>query len=377
MKRFLVLFSLALIPAWGWGQRRVVQLRPAPAKAETKETRYARLDQYARQLPETQATTLEKLATSLAAQARSDDDKARLIFAWLTHHIAYDVAYLHGDTTSLYTPEAVLRSRKAICQGYADLFTDLATRMKLEAHTVSGHAYNWLTTGNPLNTTNGHAWNAYRIAGTWHLADATWGAGSMSLGSEEFEPKFKPYWFDLPSSQAIFTHLPDSITWQLLPSPVTIAAFRSWPYVEPVWFQLISSASLIRAFEVAKGAVRNLPTVEVETEAGGVPVQLVQVPLQPELVAGRPVRFVFQAPSSVRLTVDLYNKLVELQPNGVYQQATVIPAGDQLTVRAWHKADSTTIFLLQYQVIPALRPKRLQPGEHRKVPADSVVYLRR
>lgn len=376
MKLLLAFVVIAgfLLPAYGWGQRTA---HPLAAKPETKQARYARLDQYAQHLPEAQAATLEKLAASLASQARTDDDKARLIFAWLAYHIAYDAAYLKGNTTHLYTPEAVFSSRKAICQGYADLFTDLATRMKLEAHTVSGYARDWLTFDNMFDKANAHAWNAYRIVGTWHLADATWGAGGLSFGDEEFEQKFNPFWFDVSPEQAIFYHLPGDATWQLLPTSVTPTVYQNWPYIKPDWFQLISGASLIRAFGAAKGSVKSLPTVEAETTKVVSPVQIVQVPLQGELVAGRPVRFVFQAPAEVRLSIDLYDKLLVLQSDGRYQQATVTPAVDRLRVSAWNKADSTTIFSLEYEVIPAPRQRKLQPGEHRKVAADSIVYLRR
>ena len=373
MKRFFTLAAFVLLPAWGWGQHRAA-VTPLKPTAETKAARYARLDQYARSLPDAQAPTLEKLAASLATQAHTDDDKARLIFAWLTHHVAYDVAYLKGDTTHLYSPEAVFQSRQAICQGYADLFSDLATRMKLEARTVTGHARDWLTFDKMLDKINGHAWNAYKVAGLWHLADATWGAGGISLGEKEFEQEFNPFWFDIPPSQAIFYHLPTDAAWQLLPTSVTPATYQHWPYVEPSAFQLLNGASLMRALEAAKGSVTSLPIVKIEATPL---VQIVQVPLQSVLVAGRPVKFIFQTPADIKLSVELYDSLVPLQPNGRYQQAVVTPATDRLRVLAWHVSDSTTSCLLEYEVVPAPRQRKLQPGEHRKVTADSVAYLRR
>ncbi|MGI4833194.1 MAG: transglutaminase domain-containing protein [Janthinobacterium lividum] len=197
MKLLLVAIIAAelLLPARGWGQRSPVTLvRPATAAPETKQARYVQLDQYARYLPEIQSTTLEKLAVNLAAYAHTDDDKARLIFAWLAYHVAYDNTYPSGDITQYYCrckPAFVLQSRKAICMGYADLFTDLATRMKLEAVTVTGHGHNSSATGNVLAEVHGHGWNAYRIASAWHLADATWGAGGTSTETNEFEYRFE------------------------------------------------------------------------------------------------------------------------------------------------------------------------------------------
>jgi hypothetical protein len=61
----------------------------------SRQAHYARLDHLARQLPEAHAATLDHLAAALAGQARSADDKARLIFAWIAYHVAYDVAGAH------------------------------------------------------------------------------------------------------------------------------------------------------------------------------------------------------------------------------------------------------------------------------------------
>lgn len=378
MRHLLILAAIILLPIWGWGQRRpATGLDVTPPKAETVQARYARLDQYAQHLPDTQAATLDKLAASLNTQAHSDDDKARLIFAWLTHHIAYDMAYLVGDTTRRYrlTPKCVLQSRKAICQGYADLFTALATRMKLEANTVTGHGRDEDTVGDVLNEAGGHAWNVYRIAGTWHLADATWGTGGTLVGTDEFVWQFEPFWFDTPPSQMIFTHLPDSIAWQLLPIPVTRATFQRWPYVKPTWFQLVRGVDLLRAFEKSKATAQRLPTIEIMQHIPA--VWLVQAPLCGELVAGQPITFAFLAPDEVEMTIEMDTCAMSLKPSGLYRQATVIPTVGRINISIWYKANKTIISSLQYDVLPAPRQRKLQPGQHHLSPTTSVLYIRR
>jgi hypothetical protein len=360
------------LPMSSWGQR-----APAAAKPETKTARYARLDKYARQLPNDGAATVEALAASLGAQARSDDDKARLIFAWLAYHVAYDAALLRADTMQLIyrcAPETVLQTRKTVCQGYAELFTDLATRMKLEAYTVTGYARDWLTAGNMLEQANSHAWNLYRVAGQLHIADATWGAGGISSESKEFEPAFAPFWFDIAPAQAIFSHLPTESSSQLLPAPVTPAAFQSWPYVAPEWFQLTTGPSLLQTFATRPGTLQSLPKIQVTKSAHT--VQLVQVPLQGKLQAGQPVRFVLSAPTGVELTIEGDTGAVPLKPSGRYQQATITPRTSPLTLSAWQKADTTFMFSLQYEVVPAPHPPQLYRGRNRAAPLDSVVYLR-
>jgi transglutaminase-like putative cysteine protease len=376
MKILLALATVVglLLSTYSWGRR---VARPLAIKAEIKQARYARLDQYARYLPEAQAVTLEKLAAGLASQARTDDDKARLIFAWLAYHVAYDATLSVDDTTHFYhrcAPDYVLQHRKAVCQGYADLFTDLATRMKLPARTIMGHGRTWSDTGNLLGAANGHAWNTYQIAGIWHFADATWGAGGTLTTTNEFQQKFEPFWFDTPPTQLIFSHLPDSTAWQMLPKFVTPNTFQAWPYVEPAWFQLINATSLIQSLGAPKTHVSSLPKVTITNNT--FKVRIIQVPLHHELIAGQPVKFIFQAPAEVELSAELDTSSVIMKPDGRYHQATIIPTTGHINISAWHKTDTTFICALQYEVVPAPRQKRLQPGQHRPTTADSVVYLR-
>lgn len=376
MKCLLVFAVLTLLPAWGWGQHRAaVAPRPVALKPETKQARYARLDEYARLLPEAQAATLEKLAASLGAQARSDDDKARLIFAWLAYHVAYDGACSSRDTTNYYQrsqPAAVLQNRKAVCKGYADLFTKLAAQMELEAVTIDGHSRIISDAGNLLDEAKGHAWNAYRIAGTWHLADATWAAGGTMVTTNEFVFRFEPFWFDTPPAQMIFRHLPDSVAWQLLPVPATAADFQRWPYVANEWFQLLSGESMRKALSGKQSQTDSLPVVQASPHH----VTLIQAPKCGKLVANQPVKFIFAVPAGVEIFIVTDTSSVPLQAAGGYWQATITPVAGNVWVLAQRKDDYTTgVNVLKYQIIPALAPAR-SPGQHPTIIPNNVVYLR-
>jgi len=361
----------SLLPAVALGQP---SARLVTAKPESKQARYARLDQYAQHLPASQAITLEKLAVSLTAQARTDDDKARLIFTWLAYHIAYDATLSVGDTTHYYRrcmPEYVLQNRKAVCQGYADLFTDLATRMKLPARTITGYARTSADTGNLLSLGNGHGWNGYQIAGVWHLADATWGAGG-TLNTNEFQQQFEPFWFDTPPAQFIFSHLPDSASWQLLPIPVTVAAYQTWPYVAPEWFSLASGEGMRKALPTSAKPANRLPLIK----RGSYGVKLIQAPQSGELVANQPVKFVFSVPTGVEMSIVTDSSSVPLRVAGNYWQATITPVAGAIRVLVQRKDDFTTaINLLTYTIVPQpLRPRPASPG--RAPSPTKEVYLR-
>jgi hypothetical protein len=93
MKGVFLLISFGICCAsQGYGQATRPVQRPAAQVAEVRQAPYAQLDDFARQLPETQATTLDKLAAALAAHAHTEQERAWLIFAWIAYHVAYDIA---------------------------------------------------------------------------------------------------------------------------------------------------------------------------------------------------------------------------------------------------------------------------------------------
>lgn len=377
MKLFVaaILVAAFSLPVPGWGQRSPTALvRLTAAKSESKQARYARLDQYAQHLPEAQAATLEKLAASLASQAHTDDDKARLIFSWLAYHIAYDATLSPSDTTHYYrrcAPSYVLQHHEAVCQGYSNLFTELATRLKLPARTITGHSHTSSDTGNLLDIANGHSWNAYRLADTWHFADATWAAGGTLTDTNEFKQQFEPFWFDTPPTQLIFTHLPDAAAWQLLPLPITATLFQNWPYVAPTWFQLVSGESMRKALATSSGPVNSFPAIQPNIHH----VTLIQAPKSGELVTNQPVKFIFSVPSEVEMFIVTDSSSVPLQAEGSYWQATITPVAGNIWVLVQKKDDFTTaINLLKYAIVPAPLPTRQL--SRNQASANRTVYLR-
>lgn len=348
--------------------------RPATQRAEGQPARYAQLDQTAHQLPETHATTLDQLAAALAAHARTDDDKARLVFAWIAYHIAYDVASLQGRTPPHVTAEQALATRRAECQGYAELFTALARRMKLPAETVVGYAGGEQT--GPVRPVLGpdraHAWNVYLTPSDAHLADACWGAGWVS--EDEFTPAFDAFWFNTPSDQAIFTHWPADAEWQLLAAPVDSLTFRRWPYIAASWFTLgVSGSSMRQGLAPAKGNAVCPPLPRACAPPHE--VRIVQVPRQAAFVVGQPVTFVFRVGPGIEVGLEGDGRVLPAEARGEYRRLTVTPAaGAAPRIVTWRRADSTKLsVVLEYDVAPVLR----RAGPFRSGGLDSVRYLRR
>lgn len=144
-------------------------------------------DYHSTLFPRQQVTSLQLLAQQLTAPFPSLTDKARAIFTWLHHNVDYNVRDFFGGCVKGSTPQSTCHTGLAVCEGYAALFTNLATYAGLESIVISGHGkgfgYEPLPAGAPLPPFKaGHAWNAVKIDnGEWKLIDACWGAGMSYL----------------------------------------------------------------------------------------------------------------------------------------------------------------------------------------------------
>ncbi|KAJ0305232.1 hypothetical protein COL516b_005464 [Colletotrichum fioriniae] len=155
------------------------------------------------------------LAQMLCGPFASLTDKARAIFTWFHHNIAYDCAAFFGNNIRGRSGAETILMGKAVCSGYADTYREIATRAGLECITVVGHGkgygYTALKKGErpPPKKADGHAWNAVRIdGGEWKLLDACWGAGNVSDVTKEYTKSFKPHEFTRRNDIFGLSHYP-------------------------------------------------------------------------------------------------------------------------------------------------------------------------
>jgi len=180
--------------------------------------------------------SIKNLAEYLIKPAKNDREKAKAVYCWITRNIAYDVsAYLAGKVRSL-SPDEVLKTKSAVCQGYAELFAALGTAAGLEVITVEGYAKGLgYLAGDVFRGDCNHAWNAVKLSGKWHLLDATWGAGHVENG--KFIRHYEEYYFCPPANHLIYTHFPRDPQWQLLCAQISLQEFEKLVYVKPAFFR--------------------------------------------------------------------------------------------------------------------------------------------
>lgn len=221
---------------------RAVQERPDPAEAPSSGCLLCRdfsgpdtvASQHPRHsLPRNEDST-SYLARVLCGPFRSHTDKARAIFTWLHHNIAYDTKAFFGNNVKHVEPKDNISSGLAVCGGYAGVFVAIALKAGLEAVMVTGHGKGYgmfsspnhfiplLANTNPLITgysalgpgdpvppckPDGHAWNAVRIDnGKWKLLDPCWGAGNVN--NQVFNKDFTPSYFTMSNDDFGLKHFP-------------------------------------------------------------------------------------------------------------------------------------------------------------------------
>jgi Transglutaminase-like superfamily len=193
-------------------------------------------DHYATLFPRSQVTSLQALAQQLTSPFPSPTDKARAIFTWLHHNIRYDVDSFFNNNVRGSTPQSTLSSGLAVCEGYAALFTNLATHAGLESIVISGHGKGFghaaPASGSPIPPfTAGHAWNAVKIDNNhWKLIDACWGAGHVQGKGLPYIQSFNPSMFTMSNEEFGLKHFPENKEHFFLPG----ARRMAWEdYIQP------------------------------------------------------------------------------------------------------------------------------------------------
>ncbi len=203
-----------------------------PAVAADKAD-FAEIDKHALAATADDEKTLAALARYLARPCKTDTDKARAAYRWVTDRIAYDVEGVLTGRLGDPSAEAALKRRVAYCEGYANLYLDLCKRMGLQVVRVRGHAILDGDAANRVPTDrNTHTWNAVKLDGTWKLVDTT--LGSDPTPDKKFRKRFNPYFFCTPPDRMLFTHLPTEPRLQFVEKPISGVEFLRRPAVHYV-----------------------------------------------------------------------------------------------------------------------------------------------
>ncbi|MBX2924648.1 MAG: hypothetical protein KF746_20770 [Chitinophagaceae bacterium] len=165
-------------------------------------------------IPDSVTSTTSAFARYLQNNYRSKNEQLKTAYTWIISNIKYDKdsSYHFNLGVDHETKvNATLRRRRGVCENFASLFTDIASRMDIPSYVVHGFA------PGSGSRDAAHAWSAVQLDDEWYLCDPTWDAGSQN-GYR--------YFLADPLSFAQ-THIPFDPIWQLLDAPQGYNTVRS------------------------------------------------------------------------------------------------------------------------------------------------------
>ncbi len=120
------------------------------------------------------------MAFKMTYPLKTDYEKIKLLYRWVTDNIYYDYDYFSGKTKTTATDALdVFTTKYTVCEGYANLMTELLRSIGIPCIVVEGYALGvgeaeaWSASVINGSQTN-HAWNEAYADGKWIILDATW-----------------------------------------------------------------------------------------------------------------------------------------------------------------------------------------------------------
>jgi len=173
-------------------------------------------------IPQANTSSAIALSEFIKKNYATDTARIRAIYIWVTNNINYDVAKLLARNSvpnpGRQSPDDVLKTRAAVCQGYADLFIEVCNQLAIPTVFVGGY-----TKRDQKVSPLAHAWVSAQLNGDWYLFDPTWGAGYLQNNQFIKAPNFKFY--KLSPEKMISDHMPFDPMYQFLNYTITNKEF--------------------------------------------------------------------------------------------------------------------------------------------------------
>ncbi len=136
---------------------------------------------------------VKSIAKQLTDGLDNDYDKVLALHDWVCSYLYYDEDSLKSDTAPSYLPTDMLRSGRAVCQGYATMMASLCRSIGIPCNVVYGHSLGdagadtsarWTAETSATEKQN-HAWNEVYVDGRWMIVDTTWDCRNKIIDGEK------------------------------------------------------------------------------------------------------------------------------------------------------------------------------------------------
>ena len=214
---------------------------------------YSQIDKFALTAPPvTSKSTLRKAVAYMTKPYKTDEEKARVLLAWIVYNIDYDYFLYENQTQAekrhvdrSVKDSDILKTHMGVCRNIARLYVDMLQFADIKAGYVGGYAGEGLT--EKTYEDYKHAWVYVKIGKKDLFVDPTWAitggkerstpqkrsqyraelkARKKSKGGEaDSSKKVDSKWFLVTPEEMIKTHFPDNSQDQFVSPKISLNNF--------------------------------------------------------------------------------------------------------------------------------------------------------
>jgi transglutaminase/protease-like cytokinesis protein 3 len=208
--------------------------------AELKAFDYRRADSIALHFPKKKFKTVNEIAAVLTEDLKTEQEKFRAIFRWITDNIEYN-----KSAANITDASKIVRKNKAVCQGFSNLLKEMCNTVNIPCEVIAGYTKTEVKDINKSLKKTDHAWNSVQLYGTWYLVDVTWATSKYNVVTHKYMKEFDAHYFLTDPKKFILDHFPEDKKFQFLDKPIKKSTFTKWPVYYTDYFHFnIESISL-------------------------------------------------------------------------------------------------------------------------------------
>ena len=201
---------------------------------------YSIVDNYVKSLGSLDTLNMGTISYTVTKKFADPKEKVRAIFDWIAYNINYDLKAGKNNDNEKTSTELVLKTRKATAVGFAGLFQDMCSVVKIRCLTVDGYAK--FTTEQIIEKPDGlnHTWAVVQLGqspDSWYYVDPTWASGYTDDKMTKFTKAFNADYFFADKSIFNYQHFPDNGAWLIGEGTRSSSTFFSLPLVKSAAYE--------------------------------------------------------------------------------------------------------------------------------------------
>ncbi len=229
--------------------------------AQKNNANFKVVDEYVQSLGRLDSLNMGSISFTVTKKFGDPKDKVRAIFDWIAYNISVDCKAAKNNSNDKSNSESILKNRKTTAAGYATLFQDMCSVVKIRCLTVDGYLKNKTEYLTEQPDEMNHTWAVVQLGQSpenWHYVDPMLGSGYTDEKCTVFTKAYNDAYFFADKEIFNYQHYPDNTAWILGRSVGGIKSF----FARPILFDAAYDFTLSN-FLPATGFIKTTTTAAV------------------------------------------------------------------------------------------------------------------